>query len=63
MAGSKRLQKLASNITPPAKPNIASISPRFDRLKKNTKEAPNAVTSHVNIPEYNAPIRGFKSFK
>jgi hypothetical protein len=42
-------QKLAATITPPVNPSIPSKTPLCIDLKKKTKEAPSAVTSHVNV--------------
>lgn len=58
MAGANRLQKLAATITPPVNPSIPSSTLRFMVLKKNTKEAPNAVTSQVKVVAIKAPITG-----
>ena len=56
--GESKLQKLAAIITPPVKPSIPSKKVRFIVLKKNTKEAPKAVTPHVNNVAYNAARTG-----
>ena len=47
--GFNKDQKLAATITPPVKPSIPSNTPLCIDLKKKTKEAPKAVTSHVNV--------------
>ena len=52
--GANRLQKLAATITPPVKPSIPSKSPLFIPLKKNTSEAPKAVTIQVKREAYKA---------
>jgi hypothetical protein len=49
MAGFSKDQKLAATITPPVKPSITSSTFRSIVLKKNTSDAPAAVTSHVNV--------------
>jgi hypothetical protein len=49
MAGFKRDQKLAATITPPVKPNMGSKMALLIDLKKNTREAPSAVTSQVKV--------------
>jgi hypothetical protein len=49
MAGFKRDQKLAATITPPVNPNMGSKMALLIDLKKNTREAPSAVTSQVKV--------------
>ncbi len=56
--GAKRLQKLAATITPPVKPSIPSRTALCMDLKKNTKEAPIAVTNHVNVVAKSAAKTG-----
>jgi hypothetical protein len=63
MAGINKLQMLAATITPPVNPSMASRKLRFMVLKKNTNEAPNAVTNHVKMEAYNAAKTGFISEK
>ena len=58
IAGDKRLQKLAATITPPVKPSIPSKAILLIDLKRNTEEAPSAVTPQVNKVAYNAPNTG-----
>lgn len=48
IAGDNKLQKLAATITPPVNPNIPSSAIRLIDLKRNTVDAPRAVTPHVN---------------
>lgn len=61
--GANKLQKLAATITPPVKPSIVSNTPRCMVLKKNTKDAPAAVTNHVNNVASNALYTGPISIK
>ena len=46
--GANNDQKLAATITPPVNPSMPSNQARFIVLKKNTKEAPKAVSPQVN---------------
>ena len=49
IAGEINEKKDAAIMTPAANPSIASITPFLIFLKKNTKEAPKAVTPQVNV--------------
>ena len=58
MAGESNDQKLAAIITPPVKPSIPFISFLFTPLKRNTPDAPKAVTPQVNKPANKAATTG-----
>jgi hypothetical protein len=58
IAGANKLQKLAAIITPAAKPSMLSKTFLFIFLKKNTTEAPKAVTNHVKQVASSACIMG-----
>src|SRR5687767_771789 len=58
MAGFNNDQKLAATITPPVKPSIGSNTLRLRVLKKNTREAPKAVTNQVNVVAISAALTG-----
>ena len=59
IAGDNKDQKLAAIITPPVKPKAASKTFLLADLKKNTREAPRAVKTHVNKPATKACKIGF----
>ena len=63
MEGINKDQKLAATITPPVNPNIPSNKPRCIFLKKNTNEAPAAVTNQVNVVAKKAAKTGSISLK
>ena len=57
-AGPNKPKQLAATITPPVKPSIPSNTARFNVLKKNTIEAPAAVTNQVKVVAIKAPKIG-----
>ena len=59
MAGDNSDQKLAAIITPPVNPSDASSTFRLLDLNRNTREAPNAVSPHVNSPAIKALVMGW----
>src|SRR6056300_1395915 len=62
-AGFSKLQKLAASITPAVKPSKVSIKPLFTSLMKKTREAPKAVTNHVNKDPVSPCIMGVNPSK
>lgn len=63
MEGARRDQKLAAIITPAANPSMPSSALRFILLKKNTSDAPRAVTNHVKHVANKACTIGFRVLK